>query len=111
MVLWSNGEGHLAGVPERDALPGSGRTRLAAELFSGRFRPRQSVLLRDIAIEYELDNESVLNAFAEFQTLGMVTLSGNCSAIVRSPIPKETQEAYEIRAATEEIAGRTAAPV
>jgi len=41
----------------------------------------------------------------------MVTLSGNCSAIVRSPIPKETQEAYEIRAATEEIAGRTAAPV
>jgi DNA-binding GntR family transcriptional regulator/AraC-like DNA-binding protein len=69
------------------------------------------VRLREIAVEYELDNESVLKAFAEFQALGMVTLSGNSSAIVRSPIPKETQEAYEIRAATEEIAGRTAATV
>jgi AraC-like DNA-binding protein/DNA-binding GntR family transcriptional regulator len=41
----------------------------------------------------------------------LVTLSGNSSAIVRSPIPQETQEAYEIRAATEEIAGRAAAAV
>jgi DNA-binding GntR family transcriptional regulator/AraC-like DNA-binding protein len=95
----------------RRQLPGSGRTRLAAELFNGRFRPRQSVQLREIAVTYELDDESVFKAFAEFQALGMVTLSGNSCAIVRSPNPEETQEAYEIRAATEEIAGRTAAAV
>ena len=92
-------------------LPGSGRGRLARELCSGRFQTRQSVKLRDIAAEYELDRESVVKTFAEFQALGMVTLSGNSAAIVRSPVPKETQEAYEIRAATEEIAGRTAASV
>src|SRR5271168_9627 len=39
----------------------------------------------------------------------MVSLSGNYSAVVHSPNPKEMQEAYEIRAALEEIAGRTAA--
>jgi hypothetical protein len=41
----------------------------------------------------------------------MVTLSENSSAIVRSPNPEETQEAGEIRAATEELAGRAAATV
>jgi DNA-binding GntR family transcriptional regulator/AraC-like DNA-binding protein len=71
----------------------------------------QSVQLREIAVEYELDNESVLRAFAEFQALGMVTLSGDSSAIVRSADPEQTEEAYEIRAAIEEIAGRTAAGV
>ena len=91
--------------------PGLGRSRLARELFSGRFQARQSVQLREIAVAYELDNESVVKAFAEFQALGMVTLSGNSSAIVRSPNPDEIQEAYEVRAAIEEIAGRTAATV
>jgi len=38
-----------------------------------------------------------------------VTLSGSFSAIIHSPNPKEMQEAYELRAAVEEIAGRTAA--
>jgi sigma-B regulation protein RsbU (phosphoserine phosphatase) len=56
-----------------------------------------------------MDNDSVLKAFAEFQALGMITLAGNFSAIVRSPNPKEMQEAYEIRAALEEIGGRAAA--
>jgi DNA-binding GntR family transcriptional regulator/AraC-like DNA-binding protein len=69
------------------------------------------VQLREVAVEYDLDDESVLKAFAEFQALGMVTLSGDFSAIVRAPDPKETQEAYEMRAAMEEIAGRTAAAV
>jgi len=41
----------------------------------------------------------------------MVTLLGKSSAIVQSAYPEETQEAYEIRAAIEEIAGRTAAAV
>ena len=88
-----------------------GRSRLAREVFSGRFQTRRSVQLREIAVAYGLDNESVTKAFAEFQAVGMVTLSGNSSAIVRSPNPNEIQEAYEVRAAIEEIAGRTAAAV
>ncbi len=96
-------------VPPNAPLPGIGRTRLARELFSGRYRPGQSLQLDKIAAEHGMDNDSVLKAFAEFQALGMVTLAGNFSAIVRSPNPKEMQEAYEIRAALEEIGGRTAA--
>jgi DNA-binding GntR family transcriptional regulator/AraC-like DNA-binding protein len=108
-----NGGGRQAvvGVAGKGYLPGSGRTRLATELFNGRFRPRQSMQLHEIAVEFELDDESVLRAFAEFQALGIVTLLENSSAFVRSPNPEETQEAYEIRAATEELAGRTAATV
>src|SRR5262250_1157750 len=101
----------VVGVAPTGYLPGLGRARLARELFRGRFRPSQSVQLREVAVEYQLDHESVLKAFAEFQALGMVTLSGNLSAIVRSADPQETQEAYQIRAAIEEIAGRTAASV
>jgi len=98
-----------AGVSHTGAQTGLGRTRLARELFSGRYRPGQSLQLDKIAAEYGMDNESVLKAFAEFQTLGMVTLAGNFSAIVHSPNPKEMEEAYEIRAALEEIGGRAAA--
>jgi DNA-binding GntR family transcriptional regulator len=71
-------------------------------LFSRRFQARQSVQLREIAVAYELDNESVVKAFAEFQPLGMVRLSGNSSAIVRSQNPDEIQEAYEVRAAIDQ---------
>jgi len=111
VLLNDGGRQAVVGVTAKGHLPGWVRTRLARELFNGRFWLRQSAQLREIAVDYELDNESVLKAFAEFQALGMVTLSGNSSAIVRSPNPEETQEAYEIRAATEEIAGRTAAAV
>jgi DNA-binding GntR family transcriptional regulator/AraC-like DNA-binding protein len=108
VVLLINEDRRAAG---RLQLPSPGRARLTTELFNGRFRPSQSVQLHEIAVEYELDDDSVLSAFAEFQALGMVKLAGNSSAIVRSRSPEETQEAYEIRAATEEIAGRTAASV
>ena len=111
VALNNGGRQAVVGVAGKGYLPGSGRTRLATELFNGRFRPRQSVQLHEIAVEFELDDESVLRAFAEFQALGMVALSENSCVIVRSPNPEETQEAYEIRAATEEIAGRTAATV
>ena len=113
MVLLN--EGHtktLVGVEGTGYLRGRlGRARLARELFRGRFRPRESVQLREIAAEYQLDSESVLKTFAEFQALGMVTVSGNLTAIVRSLDPQDTEEAYQIRAAIEEIAGRTAASV
>jgi AraC-like DNA-binding protein/DNA-binding GntR family transcriptional regulator len=85
--------------------------RLATELSNGPLRPRPSIELREIAVEYDLHNKSVSKAFAEFQALGMVTLSEESSVVVRSPDPEETQGAYELRAATEEIAGRTAAAV
>jgi len=112
MVLLEQVDGRaVVGVAGKAHLSGLGRTRLARELFSGRFQPKQSVQLREIAVEYELDNESLLKTFAEFQALGMVTLLGESSAIVQSANPAETQEAYEIRAAIEEIAGRTAAAV
>ena len=86
------------------------RTRLARDLFKGRYRAGESVELSEIAMEYQLEVDFVRKVFADFQTLGMVTLSGKCSAVVHSPNPKEMQEAYEIRAALEEIGGRAAAP-
>jgi serine phosphatase RsbU (regulator of sigma subunit)/DNA-binding GntR family transcriptional regulator len=86
-----------------------GRVRLTRELFCGRYRPGQRVRLREIAAKYGLDNDAVLKLFVEFQSLGLITLSGKFSAVVHSPNSKEMLEAYEIRAAIEEIAGRTAA--
>jgi len=86
-----------------------GRIRLAKELFCGRYRPGQHVHLKEIAAKYGLDNDSILKIFVEFQSLGFVTLSGQFSATVHAPSSKEMLEAYEIRAALEEISGRTAA--
>ncbi len=88
---------------------GLGRTRLARELFGGRYRPGQSLQLDKIAAEYGMDDDSVLKALDEFQILGWVTLTGDLCVTVHSPNPKEMKEAYEVRAALEEIAGRTAA--
>ena len=99
----------IAGAPFQAAPNGIERARLTKELLCGRYRPGQSVQLREIAEEYKLDSESVLKTLAEFQSFGMATLSGNSSAVIHSPNSKEMQEAYEIRAALEEIAGRTAA--
>ena len=82
----------VVGLAGTGYLAGLGRARLARELFRGGFRPRQSVQLREIAAKYQLDHESVLKAFAEFQPLGMVTLSGNLSASVRPlEIPLEAR--------------------
>jgi DNA-binding GntR family transcriptional regulator len=87
----------------------SARARLAKDLFAGRYSADQRLDLRAVAAEYDIDLELVLRTFAEFQSLGMVTLSAGLSAVVHSPNPKEMYEAYEIRAALEEIAGRAAA--
>ena len=87
------------------------RARLLRDICGGRYSPGELLLLREIALEYELSEEQVLKVLAEFQVFGMVVLSGNFSAVVQSPNPKDMQEAYEIRAALEEIAGRAAAPV
>jgi serine phosphatase RsbU (regulator of sigma subunit) len=100
-----------AGTASRNDQGGKlARVRLAGEISNGRYRSGESLRLSEIAARYHLDSDTVSNMFAEFQTLGMVTLSGATSAIVQSTSPKEMQEAYEIRAALEEIAGRAAAP-
>ena len=109
-MLLKDGEGEVVvRVADKGQLPGLGRTRLARELFSGRSRPGQLLQIDRIAIEHGMDKESVLKAFAEFQALGMITLVDDFSASVNPPDPKGMQEAYEVRAALEEIAGRTAA--
>jgi serine phosphatase RsbU (regulator of sigma subunit)/DNA-binding transcriptional regulator YhcF (GntR family) len=102
-------KGKIAGINRRGEPARSWHMQLAQELFEGRYRPGQRLELREIAAKHKMDDESVLKAFAEFQALGMVTLSGNFSAVFHSRNPKEMQEAYELRAAVEEIAGRTAA--
>jgi serine phosphatase RsbU (regulator of sigma subunit) len=88
---------------------GHGRARLARELFSGVYRPGQVLKLREIGAKYELGEDTLRNAFADLESLGVVKLSGSHSATVLSPSLKEMMEAYEIRAGLEEIAGRTAA--
>ena len=96
-------------VADKGLLPGLGRTRLARELFSGRFRHGQCLKLGEMAVELGIDNESVLKACAEFQALGMITLAEDFSAIVNAPDLKGMRDAYSVRAALEEIGGRAAA--
>src|SRR6516225_10371656 len=88
-----------------------GRVRLTRELFCERYRPGQQVRLREIAAKYGLDHDAVLKLFVQFQSLGFLKLSGKFSAVIAPPNAKEMREAYDIRAALEEIAGRTAAEV
>ena len=109
MLLKDGDKKLMVRVADKRYLPGLGRARLARELFSGRFGPGQRLQLDKIAVELGMDKESALKAFAEFQALGMVTLASDLSASVNAPDPKGMQEAYEVRAALEEIAGRAAA--
>lgn len=111
MELLIQGEKEVVARRSHSGQPNKlARVRLAKKLFSGRYRPGESVHLSEIAGEYQLDVDSALKVLADFQTLGMVTLSGEFSVTVNSPNPKEMKEAYEIRAALEEIGGRAAAP-
>jgi serine phosphatase RsbU (regulator of sigma subunit)/DNA-binding GntR family transcriptional regulator len=112
MFLLHHGENEASAWAARNDPAGKfARVRLAGELSNGHCRAGSPVRLSEIAAKFQLDQDSVLKIFAEFQALGMVTLSGNVSAVVRSPCPKEMQEAYEIRAALEEIGGRAATRV
>jgi serine phosphatase RsbU (regulator of sigma subunit) len=112
MFLLHHGENEAdAGAARNDPAGKFARVRLAGELLDGRRRTGSPVRLSEIAAKFRLDQNSVLKIFAEFQALGMVTLSGNATAVVRSPCPKEMPEAYEIRAALEEIGGRAATRV
>ena len=73
-----------------------GRVRLTSDLFCGHYRPGQRVRLRAIAAKYGLDNDAVLKLFTEFQSLGLITLSGNFAAVLHSPNVKEMHEARRV---------------
>jgi serine phosphatase RsbU (regulator of sigma subunit) len=110
MVLSNHGNfERYANAGSTKPLIRSTRLRLAGQLLNGRGRSGESVKVSEIAARYQLDEQSAIQILREFQTLGMVTLSGNVSAVFHSPSPKVTQDAYEIRAALEEIGGRAAA--
>jgi len=84
------------------------RIRLARDFVSGRYQEGERLLAARIAKEYDFDCSSAVSVLADLHALGMVTLSGPTSAFVRSARPKEMYEAYAIRAALEEIGGRSA---
>jgi hypothetical protein len=48
--LHNGGRKAVVGVAGNGHLPGSGRTLLARALFSGQFRPSQSVQLREMRV-------------------------------------------------------------
>ena len=111
MVLSNRSDFERNADATRNQQPGNlARLRLAAQLFNGHGHSGESVRVSEIAAKCQLDEESVLRVLREFQTLGMVTLSGNVSAVFHAPTTKEMLQAYEIRAALEEIGGRAAAP-
>jgi DNA-binding GntR family transcriptional regulator len=109
LLLKNGGRKAAVRLADKGHLPGLGRARLVRELFGGRFGSGQSVKLDEIAIELGMDKQPVLKAFAEFQALGMITLANDFSASVNPRDPKGMQEAFEVRAALEEIGGRAAA--
>src|SRR5258708_6687468 len=112
MMPLNHGENEVNVEEAKNGLAGkSVRVRLAGELSNNQSRVGESVKVHEIAAKYHLPEEAVLKIFAEFERLGVVTLSDDGAAVVRSPRPQEMQEAYEIRAALEEIGGRAAAQV
>jgi DNA-binding GntR family transcriptional regulator len=84
------------------------RIRLVRDLVDGRYQKGERLLVARIANEYAFDYSSAVGVLADLHMLGMVTPSGPASAFVRSARPKEMYEAYALRAALEEIGGRSA---
>ncbi|HEX8894892.1 MAG TPA: FCD domain-containing protein, partial [Terriglobales bacterium] len=84
------------------------RIRLAGAFSDGQI-PTGLLQACEIANRYKTDVGTVRRLFSDLQALGMVTLKADGSAMIRSRTPEEMQEAYEIRAALEEIGGRAAA--
>ena len=65
------------------------RRRLAAQLFNGHGHSGESVRVYEIAAKCQLDEESILRVLREFQTLGMVTLSGKRVGESSMPLPQK----------------------
>jgi serine phosphatase RsbU (regulator of sigma subunit) len=111
-MIWPDSQKSLATTTTGNHVLKAGQTariRLSRDLLNGRYPQGERLQLAKVAHDYDLDPVSAWGIFADLHALGMVTLAGPESAIVRSPDPKEMHEAYEIRAALEEIGGRAAA--
>src|SRR5712671_1110159 len=90
MVLSHHGENEAdAEEPKNRPSCKLARVRLAGELSNAHRHTGELVKLSEIAAKYQLNEDAVLKIFAEFQALGMVTLSEDSSAVVRSPSPEE----------------------
>ena len=98
----------IAGGASHNEHSRGARILLSRDRVDGRYDKGERLLLPKITKEYDLDCTSALRVLADLQALGMVTISGVNSVFVRSSRPKEMYEAYAIRAALEEIAGRAA---
>jgi serine phosphatase RsbU (regulator of sigma subunit) len=111
-MIWPDFQESLATTTTGNRDPQVGkaaRIRLSTDLLNGRYPQGDRLQLVKVAQDYDLDPSTARGILADLHALGMVTLAGSDSAIVRSPDPKEMHEAYEIRAALEEIGGRAAA--
>ena len=65
MALLNDGEKKaIGGAASKISLNGFGPTRLARELFGGRYRPGQSLQLEKVGAEHGMDNDAILKAFA-----------------------------------------------
>ena len=84
------------------------RIRLVRDFVDGHYQKGERLMAAMIAKKYAFDCSSALSVLADLHALGMVALSGPTCAFVLSVRPKEMYEAYAIRAALEEIGGRSA---
>jgi len=86
--------------------------RLAGELSNGRCRAGSPVRLSENCIEISTRSGLRVEDFCRIPgAWNGHALGKTCPQLFRSPCPKEMQEAYEIRAALEEIGGRAATRV
>src|SRR5258708_25718368 len=99
MMPLNHGENEVNVEEAKNGLAGkSVRVRLAGELSNNQSRVGESVKVHEIAAKYHLPEEAVLKIFAEFEKLGMVTLSENRAAGVFSPPPLQMPGTYGITA-------------
>ena len=87
------------------------RIRLSGDLSEDRYAHGELLHVNDLAATYNVDLSEMFGLLSDLTTLGMVVPGPKNSVMVQSGTPKEMQEAYEIRAALEEIGGRAAAKV
>lgn len=102
------GDAKFPNIPSDRDRNNAFRSRFAREIFEGHYSPGHTLSLHQIVQRYGIDENSASKTLAEFEALGLVGLPGNASVVVESASPRDMQETYEIRAALEEIAGRTA---
>jgi DNA-binding GntR family transcriptional regulator len=77
-------------------------------LVSGRWRPGDRIIERQIAAELDVSQSPVREALRELEGLRLITSVPNKGARVRELTPKDVLEFYSVRAALEELAANQA---